>query len=339
MNLYTTALASDSNKSELGKLWMEFANERIQHDPSIAVENNFDFEKYVGYQLAKSLTFCWQLEQTDENSSGDKTTVGFLLGRYHDESPPRNLSQTLLDRHRLNHPYQYRRVGSVLALYVQPKHRNPEAIKLLVNVALQHAESMAVTDIDLMAGAQLGGLQSLLEKLGFTRTAVQYTRHYDLPDNIERPDLHPPIPSVDGFNPPAHQSIPLRDPKTGDIIKGPQDNPVFLHPLEDVAQGEAPQLAVYPTPVRDPQTQNFVFDSTGQLVVCPVLKDENGNIFTYKGIPQFQTPAYAYVEGKLQLKQDAEGNYLFCDAERDSTGKILCNSQGAIIFQKPLVRR
>lgn len=303
---------------------------------------DFPYETYIEQQLAKDLVFCWLLENVSELSNnegnfGDRTfEIGFLLGRYHDESPPPNLSQNLLDRHRINHPYQYRRVASVLALYVEPKHRNPEAIGLLVDAALQHAESMKVTDIDLMVGAQLSGLQSLLERLGFTRTAVQYTRHYNLPDGIELPNLHPSIPELEDFEPPAPRAIPLRDPKTGELIKSPQGNPVFLQPLENLPGGKASQTPVYATPVRDPQTQSFVFDPQDQLVVCPILRNKEGEVFTHKGLPQFQPPAYECISGKLQLKQDGNGNYLFCDAERNDLGEILCNQQGEPLFENPL---
>jgi len=338
MSIYTVYLASEPNKSEITKLWVEFAHERVHSDPSITIVSHFNFEEYIAFQLSKSLTFCWTIEHSDENSSRAKGAVGFLLGRYHDESPPHNLSQTLLERHRLNHPFRYRRVGSVIAFYVQPEHRTPEAIKLLVETALEHAESMKVTDIDLMVGAHLSGLQSLLEKLGFTQTAVQYTRHYDLPEGIDLPNLHPSILDVEYFKPPAPRAIPLRDPKTGELVKSPQGEPVFLQPLDIFSETGETILPVYPTPVRNPQTQGFVFDAQGQLVVCPILRDENGKIFTHKGLPQFQTPAYEYINGKLQLKQDTEGNYIFCDAERDSLGKILCDSHGSPIFQKPLLQ-
>ncbi len=336
---YSVRFASSEDSMELSEFWRKFMYERSKNDNSIILNPHFQVEESLLNKLSDPLTFCWILEHFVSNTETYRPGIGFLIGRYHDESPHPNLSQTLLERHRLNHPYQYRRVGSVLALYVQPEHRTPKVIKLLVETALQHAELMKVTDIDLMVGAQLSGLHSLLEKLGFTQTAVQYTRHYDLPEGTDLPNLHPPIPEVEDFKPPAPRAIPLRDPKTGELVKSPQGEPVFLQPLVSFSEVEEIKLPVYPTPVRDPQTQSFVFDVQGQLVVCPVLRDENGNIFTHKGLPQFQTPAYEYINGKLQLKQDTEGNYIFCDAERDSIGRILCDSHGSPIFQKPFLRR
>lgn len=336
MKSYTYRLAKDTDVREVADLWSAFAKEQEQGNPSIIINQEFNFEDYVQHQFSNNLTYCWVLEQNNENSLNDEPIVGFLLGRYYDETPPPSLSQTLLERHRLNHPYQYRRVGSVLALYIQPEHRSPESITLLIDAALQHAEFMKVTDIDLMIGAQLSGLQSFLERIGFTRTAIQYTRHYNIQEDTELPNLHPSASKNKNSELSRPQAIPLRDPKTSELIKGPQGNPVFLSPLEAVSQGEGPQLPIYPTPVRDPQTQSFVFDPNGELVVCPILRDETDNIFTHKGIPQFKPPAYEYVHGKLQLKQDPKGNYIFCDAEHDATGAILCDQQGKPIFQNPL---
>ncbi|MEM6254090.1 MAG: GNAT family N-acetyltransferase [Cyanobacteria bacterium P01_D01_bin.156] len=337
MNFSVTRAFPEDSKI-IADHWKNFVLERTQENPSVAVKDGFDFEKYAAHQISKPLSFCWLLKTQDSSLVTDHKAVGFLIGNYYDESPSSNLSQDFRARHRDLHPYQYRRIGSVLAFYVEPEHRTLEAIKLLVDAALQHADSMKVSDIDLMVGAHLSGLHALLEKLGFSRTAVQYTRHYDLPKGIDLPNLHPPLPDIADLKPPVPRSLPLRDPKTGLLVKNPQGEPVFLQPLTVESTAEKPQLPLYPTPVRDPQTQSFVFDKQGNLVVCPVLKDENGNIFMHEGNPQFQTPAYQYLHGKLHLKQDDEGNYLFCDAERDADGKALCDSQGKPIFQNPLHR-
>jgi hypothetical protein len=46
-------------------------------------------------------------------------------------------------------------------------------------------------------------------------------------------------------------------------------------------------------------------------VVCPIAYGEDGKVKELDGIPQFCTPTYDYVNGKLILKQDDFGNYLF----------------------------
>ncbi|MGK7924209.1 MAG: hypothetical protein AB4290_02970 [Spirulina sp.] len=92
-------------------------------------------------------------------------------------------------------------------------------------------------------------------------------------------------------------------------------------------------LPIYPTPVRHPQTQEYAFDAKGDLVVCPVRRDERGAIAEYQGIPQFHPPAYQARDSQLYLKQDEKGNYIFCEVERDRAGKILRNPSGQPLFQ------
>jgi len=63
--------------------------------------------------------------------------------------------------------------------------------------------------------------------------------------------------------------------------------------------------------LRDPQTHKWVFDQTGKLVLCPVLRNKKGEIIERDGLPQFQSPVYEYETGKLSLKRDELGNYCF----------------------------
>ena len=70
-------------------------------------------------------------------------------------------------------------------------------------------------------------------------------------------------------------------------------------------------LPIYPIPVRDPQTQNWVFDESGNLIVAPLLWDEKGELIEIDGIPKFKSPVYDYENGKLSLKVDEEGKYMF----------------------------
>ena len=132
------------------------------------------------------------------------------------------------------------------------------------------------------------------------------------------------------------RAIPLRDPQTNELVRNPQGEVVFLMPLE-IEATEDRKLPIYPTPVRDPQSQTWVFDVSGQLVVAPVVRDEDGQIIEYKGIPQFYPPAYQNINGKLTLKQDVEGNYVFCEVEKDPQGKIILTPDGRPIFKQLLM--
>jgi len=71
------------------------------------------------------------------------------------------------------------------------------------------------------------------------------------------------------------------------------------------------QLPIYPTPLRNPQTQELVFNELGELVTCPVVFDEFGKVTEKQGIPIFKKPIYEMIQGKLRLKRDNQGNYLF----------------------------
>ena len=124
-------------------------------------------------------------------------------------------------------------------------------------------------------------------------------------------------------------------------MKNSKGEPVFLLPLRDEdgnllkTVGDRP---VYPTPVRDPQTQDFAFDGGGAIVLSPPLL-EAGRLVEDRGIPQFRPPAYAFEGGKLRLQQDEAGNYRFCDAERDTKGNILRDPSGKPVFQSALPGR
>jgi hypothetical protein len=111
---------------------------------------------------------------------------------------------------------------------------------------------------------------------------------------------------------------------------------VYLSPIRN-KQGEiligSSGLPIYPTPLRDPQTHQWVFDEEGKLVVCPVIFDENDKVLEYQNIPQFYRPLYEKIEGKLQLKRDVEGQYLFAEVERDESGKVKRSPDGQPIFK------
>ncbi|MCL1466082.1 GNAT family N-acetyltransferase [Argonema galeatum] len=331
---YTHRLATPEDAKAIAPLMSAFSQERESADPSMILKPKYDFEQYVAYQLTKPLSFCWVLE--DNN----KSIVGFFFAYTYDENPPATLPEELRQHQERENPFQPRRVGSVLGLYVQPKHRHPEAIKQLIEAGIQKAESLQVTDIDVLISAEQTGIQSLLERLGFQKAAVQYTRHYDIAKDAELPSLHPPHPELPEVTPPAPSAIPLRDPHTNELVRKPNGEPIFLMPLRD-EKGEliltADNLPIYPTPLRDPKENNWVFDASGELVVCPVLRDESDRIMEHQGIVQFHPPAYELVEGGLRLKRDAEGNCVFCQVERGKDGKIVRSPDGMPVFKQPLL--
>ena len=335
---YTQRLANLEDAKAIAPLMAAFAQERESADPSMLIKPNFDFEKYVAHLLDKPLSLCYVLESSPQTDK--KTIIGCLFIYFYNEAPPPNLPENLTQQHELENPFQPRRVGSVLGLYVKPEHRHPEAIKLLADAGIQHAEKMKVTDIDLLIAADQTGIQALLQRAGFTKAAVQYTRHYDIPTSAQLPSLHPPHPELGEITPPAPSAIPLRQPDSNSLVRNPHGEPVFLAPIANVAGDilkTSTGLPVYPTPVRDPQTNDWVFDSTGNLVACPPLRDEHNQIVEHQSIPQFHPPAYEIVSGKIHLKRDADGKCVFCDVERDSGGKMVKTPDGMPVFKMPVL--
>lgn len=332
--IYTHRLAKVEDAKAIAPLWAAFAAERAAADPSMVLKPNFDFEKYVTHQLHKPLSYCFVLEH---QTSNHPQIVGCIFIYFYDEAPPPILPAEMLEEHELENPFITRRVGSVLGMYVAPEHRQPEGIQLIANAAINKAEEMQVSDIDLLIAADQTGIQALLKRAGFTQAAVQFSKHYQVANNSELPSLHLPHPELYLPEPPSPGSMPLRDTQTNELVYNSQGEPVFIYPLTNDS-GELLKtvdgLPIYPTPMRDPQTDNWVFDAEGQLVVCPVLLDDNGEILQCEGIPQFCPPVYEFVGGKIGLKRDAFGAVLFSEVERNQEGKIIRNPQGQPIFKQ-----
>ncbi len=329
---YSHRLAVTEDTNAIATLWQAFAQERATIDPSMAIKPDFDFTQYITNQLANPLNYAWVLEHNKETT---KEIVGCIIIYFYDEAPPSNLPQEMLEQHEIDNPFISRRVASVLGLYVKLEHRQAEVIQLLAKVAIAKAEEMQVNDIDLLISADKTGIQALLQRAGFTKAAVQYTKHYDLSVNAKLPNLHPSHPEVDFPQPPLPKAIPLRAPQTGELVRNHEGEPVFLFPLETEAI-EASKLPIYPTPIRHPQTQDFIFNSQGELVVSPVLRDKDGKVIEYKGIPQFHPPAYQTIQGKLHLKQNEAGDYIFCEVELDKEGEIIFTPEGQPVFKQSL---
>jgi ribosomal protein S18 acetylase RimI-like enzyme len=295
------------------------------------VKPNFDFEKYVTNQIEKPLSFCWLLEHSD-------SIIGCLFIYYYDEAPPANLPEYLIQQHDIENPFQSRRVGSVLGMYVQPEHRKSEAIQMLAKTAVAHAKTMKVSDIDLLIAADQSGIQAFLQRAGFTKAAVQYTHHYDIPTDAELPSLHPPHPELPDVKLPGPRAIALRHPQTNELLRNSQGEPVFLMPLVD-DKGELLKSSsgqpIYPELLLDPATNSWVIDAEDKLVTCPILRDKNGQIVENQDLVQFYRPAYQIVDGKPVLMRDETGNYVFCDVERDKQGTIVRTPDGFPVFKQP----
>lgn len=317
MNQYSQRLATSTDKYAIAPLWRSFVEERVNADPSIILKPDFDFERYVEYQLEKNRSYCFVLEYQEN-------IVGFLATYVYDETPPANLAIS-------ENPFIPRRVGTVLGLYVQQEHRKPETIKCLIDAAINLAEDLKITDIDLLISTEQTGIHALLDRLGFTKAAIQYTKHFESSgDNLPNLSVDNSKREIDRYR------IPLRDPKTNELVKNQAGEVVYLSPIRN-EQGEifigSSGLPIYPTPLRDPQTQAWVFDEQGNLVVCPVILDDNQKVVEYQNIPQFYRPLYEKIEGKLQLKRDIEGQYLFAEVERDELGKVKRSPDGQPIFK------
>jgi hypothetical protein len=304
---YIQRLATSDDQKAIASLWRSFAAERQRVDPSMRIKPDFDFERYVGYQLRKPLSFCFVLQC-------EQQLVGFLSVYFYDEAPPPELKAEL---EMLENPFIPRRVGAVLGLHVEKQHQKPQSIKLLIDAALKKAEEFKVTDIDLLVSSEQTGIQALLERRSFTKSAIQYTKHFQYIES-SLPSLRSYHGNRQQIDTVASQAIPLRDPLTNKIAKDLQGKTIYLEPLQDETGKvliSSRGLPIYSLPLRDPQTQDWVFDATEKLVVCPILRNENGEVVEENGIPQFESPVYEYENGKTSLKRDESGNYCFANPQ------------------------
>lgn len=298
--MYNSRLATFNDLVPLSLLWEQFLKERAQHDPSILLQSNFDYESYVKRQLQQSSTYGFLLEYGNHQE-----IVGFLFVYVHDES--NYLDDTF------NNPFIPRRVGGAIGMYIKEEHRKSQAIKLLIEAALKLAEDLKISDIDLLISSEQTGIHSLLERFGFTKSAIQYTKHYEVTEQ-NLPPLKSVISEGIKVNLPEPNLIPLKDYQTQQLVLNPKGEQVFLHPLRN-KQGEflrnSSGLPIYAVPLRDPQTQDYIFNELGELVTCPVVFDQLGRVKEKQGIPVFKKPIYERVKGQLRLKKDDQGYYLF----------------------------
>ncbi len=324
--MYQQRLGNLEDATAIASLWKTFLKERSQQDLSMILKADFDYLSYVKKKLESPSIYTFILEESDS-----KQIVGFLSTYFHDET-------STFDYESIgNSPFQPRRVGGAIGMYIQPKHRQPEAISLLVESALALSEKLKISDLDLLISIEQTGVHKLLERFGFKKAAIQYTKHYQI-DESELPSLEPPVAEKISIKMPVAGLIPLRDPQTQQSVINPQGKQVFLHPLKNEL-GESLKssngLPIYGTPLRDPETQDWVFDAQGNLVTCPVLLDENNNLIEYQGIPIFSPPLYERSGNKLRLKQDEKGNYLFAEVDKNEDGTIKRSPDGKPLFKSP----
>ena len=286
----------------IAPLWKAFLEERSHQDPSIILKKNFNYVSYVKQKLQSPSVYGSLLEYGE-----NQYIVGFLFVYVQDKA------SSLASDDITNNPFQPCRMDGVIGMYIKKEHRHLEGIKLLVDEAMTLAEKLKISDIDLLISVEQTGIHKLLERFGFKKVAIEYTKHYEILDQV-LPPLKNEVSHGISLKIPQPQLIPLRDPQTKQPVINPSGEQVFLHPLID-NEGKflrgSNGFPVYPTPLRDPQTQDWVFDDSGELITCPISLDETGRVKEKNGVPLFKTPIYEKVDGILKLKQDEFGNYLF----------------------------
>ncbi len=119
--MYSQRLATPNDASAIAPLWMAFLEERSQYDLSMVLIPNFDYVSYVKEKLESRSIRTFVLEYSENGQ-----IVGFLCVYFHDE-----MTDT---------PFQRRRIGGAIGMYVQPRHRKAEAITLLVESAIALSE-------------------------------------------------------------------------------------------------------------------------------------------------------------------------------------------------------
>lgn len=150
---------------QVAALWWHFVRARCEVDRSLRLKDDCDFPRFVERELRAPGTFCWLAEH--RASEADlPVSVGCVIWYLENESAD-PLS-----------PFEPRRCGKVLGLYVDPAHRSSGSISLLMDACIRHAESLGVTDIDVLISAEQTGLHTMIGDKGLSRAAIQFTRHY-----------------------------------------------------------------------------------------------------------------------------------------------------------------
>jgi GNAT superfamily N-acetyltransferase len=164
MDRYTVRPADPADLPVVVDLWWSFVRERAEVDRALRLKPGFDFPRFVDRLLGTPGTFCLLAEH--RANGGDAPAPAGCLVWYLDVEPDDPAS-----------PFEPRRCGKVLGLYVDPSHRRSGCTSLLVDTALAHGESFGITDIDVLVAQEQAALHALIETKGLSRVAIQFTRH------------------------------------------------------------------------------------------------------------------------------------------------------------------
>ncbi|MEQ8463803.1 MAG: hypothetical protein RIC07_09580 [Coleofasciculus sp. E1-EBD-02] len=335
---YSCREATQNDVDQLALLWKSYSEEscRKQSHLKLKVKPDFNFKYFVYNKLCLKFTYLLVIEC-------DKNIAGSMILSVFDESVPDYIPKNISLEYEHLHPFLSERLLNVHAIYLYPEHRELKAITTLVEGAESLAERLMISEINLSIDWGETGLQALVERRGFTKGQVVYKKKCFPIDSYRGkalPSLYRPAfrlrDVVQSLEP---MPIALRSLRTGKLAKDSNGKPVFISPLEDKKRGilrTSIGLYVYPRPVLDPQTQDFVFDTKGELVCSPLLRHRNGEIVEHDGSPLFAPPVLEFKKSKkgLFLKKDAEGNCLFHEPELDSEGYVVLDDWGTPIYKR-----
>lgn len=299
---FTTRLATLADVAAIAQLWQSFAQEKASADPTLAVKQEFDFRVHTKHQLSKANTYCFILEsdQWFDAVNGQQSTVssavGFLCTYTYTESPETNLLPTT--------PFIPRKLGMVLAFYINPAYRQLEAMNALIESAIDQAKALNVSDLELLLPEE-SGARNLVERLGFKKIATQYTKHLTRGSGTELPIAQNSLKS---------HSIPLTNMESNELVRDLNGQIVYLESLHDEGGKtllNTAGLPIYPLPARDPQSLNWIFNGDGTIALCPPSVDAHGKIVEVDGIIQYCIPIFEVANGEVQVKRDLQGNCVF----------------------------
>jgi hypothetical protein len=319
MSSYQNRTATSNDSNTIAPFVTELCKEWATIDPTRKLKPDFDWQRYTTYLLNQPHTYCILLEHTPDETPDRTTIVGCIVTNFFDESPTPNAPPDQLEHHAIAHPFQPRRIGTVMGFYIQPEHRKAKNVIRLIEAAIDQAFSLEIDTIDVQVFSNRTGIQAYLKRRGFQASNTQYLLSRSIPTGVELPNLH--SEAADLLVPdykPEPQPIPLRDPQTGDPVHTHDDRPALIYPLTDDDGNlrlSSQRIPIYPPPVRDPQADGWVFDNDGELVVCPAAYDDSGEVIERDGVPQFRSPEYAIGNGEAKLVRTPDGSCVFRELE------------------------
>jgi Acetyltransferase (GNAT) family len=293
-------LATLTDVDVVTQLWLAFAHEKASKDPAVSLKQDFDFHAYVRHHLSKDNTYCFVLEKTEGGAKPEEASLPEMIGflctyTYTEPIEAKFLPMT---------PFSPRKLGMILAFYIQPAHRQLKHMHLLIQSAIDKAHELQVSDLELLI-PHGSDTNNLIERLGFQKIATQYTKHL-------LGGIYPKLPVQEQQI--ADNAIPLRDLDSNELVRDVHGQVIYLNALHNEA-GEtlldSNGLPIYPLPMRDPESLQWIFNPDGTLAVCPPLLNEYKKIVEVNGITQYCAPVYEINGDKVQIKRDSQGNCLF----------------------------